>query len=114
MDRATGAALLTLFQTCILLTQTPACQVEKESLGAPAPRQAAPSSKPLRSAGSFEGSWGWDDSPAAQQQGALRAAARPANADAAPLRQSACRCVRRTRLLTWARAAAVATTPSSS
>jgi hypothetical protein len=41
-------------------------QVEKESVGS---RQAsAPSAKPLRSAGSFEGSWGWDDSSAAQQQ----------------------------------------------
>jgi hypothetical protein len=40
--------------------------VEKESVGS---RQAsAPSAKPLRSAGSFEGSWGWDDSSAAQQQ----------------------------------------------
>ena len=43
-------------------------QVEKEALGAPASRQAAPPSKPMRSAGSFEGSWGWDDSPAQQQQ----------------------------------------------
>lgn len=80
MDRAAGA--------CGRSQQSPRragawpdapAQVEKESVGS---RQAsAPAAKPMRSAGSFEGSWGWDDSSAAQQQqqhGASRGFARQA------------------------------------
>ena len=45
-------------------------QVEKEAR-APAMTRAASASKQMHSAssGSFEGSWGWDDSPAAQAHG---------------------------------------------